>query len=377
VHSRYRSGSVSGENRVVDDESRLLREGGHEVDVYAPMLESVGGVGLLRAATSTVWSMRAADDVASRVEAWRPDVVHAHNLFPSLSPAILRSVPDSVACVMTLHNFRQMCLPGTFLRDGRVCEDCYGRGSWPGVLHGCYQGSVGASATLAASLVLHRRIGSFARVDLFVAISRFVRDMHLNAGIGTDRIVVKPHFAWPSARRTGPGSYFLYLGRLSPEKGVRTLVEAWGSIDARVLVVGEGPEREDLRRLAPVNVEFRDSVSPERVPELLQSARALIVPSISHEGAGKVVLEAYAAGVPVLASRGGGLPEVVEDGVTGVLLPPGDPVALTKGVEHLQDDAVSRRMGDAAWRFWKERHDPERALQQLEDVYRRGCGLNV
>ncbi|MDP9234960.1 MAG: glycosyltransferase, partial [Actinomycetota bacterium] len=167
LHSRYRSGAVSGENRVVEDEARLLRKGGHEVGVYAPGLDELGPIDLIRSAATTIWSLGAAKKVAEAVERHHPDVVHVHNLFPALSPAVLRAVPDEVACVMTLHNYRLLCLPGTLLRDGRVCEDCLGRSPWPGVVHGCYQGSVGASGVLASSLQLHRTIGSFRRVDLF------------------------------------------------------------------------------------------------------------------------------------------------------------------------------------------------------------------
>jgi Glycosyl transferase 4-like domain len=191
LHSRYRSGPVSGENRVVDDEARLLRDAGHVVDVFDPEVATSSALELVRSAVSTVWSLGAGREVASRIARDAPGVVHVHNLFPALSPAVLRAVPDRIPCVMTLHNYRQLCLPGTFLRDGRICEDCFGRSLWPGVVHGCYQGSIAASGVLASSLTLHRSIGSFRRVDLYVAISSFVRDKHVEAGLPEERLIVK------------------------------------------------------------------------------------------------------------------------------------------------------------------------------------------
>lgn len=360
---------------MVEDEARILREGGHSVDVFSPGVGDVTGIGRIRTAADALWSVRASEKVEALVRRGRPDVVHVHNLFPALSPAVLRVVHERAATILTLHNYRLLCLPGTFLRDGHVCEDCLGRPPWPGVVHGCYQGSVAASGVLATSLTLHRTIGSFRRVREFLAISSFVRMKYVEAGLAPDRVFVKPHFAWSSARREGPGDFFLYLGRLSPEKGVATLLEAWRGIKAKLLVVGDGPDATSLRALAPANVEFRGPVPAELVPDLLVGSRAVVVPSVSHEGAGKVVLEAYAAGVPVLASRAGGLPEVVQDGTTGLLLPPGDPVAWERAAERLLDDAESERMGEAGWRLWKEQYGPEQGLTRLEEAYRRASNL--
>jgi glycosyltransferase involved in cell wall biosynthesis len=204
-----------------------------------------------------------------------------------------------------------------------------------------------------------------------MAISEFVRDKHIEGGLSRERIVVKPHFAWGGERREGPGEYFVYLGRLSPEKGVSTLLEAWKGIRASLLVVGDGPDAPRLRAIAPPNVEFRGTVAADRVPRVLLGARAVLAPSLSHEGAGKVVLEAYAAGVPVLVSRAGGLPEAVHDGLTGLVLPPRDIRSWTEAVERLLEDSESERMGRAGWELWAEHYTPKRALLNLEDCYQK------
>jgi glycosyltransferase involved in cell wall biosynthesis len=371
LHSRYRSGPASGENRVVDEEARLLSEGGHDVRLFDPGVGDPSGVELLRAGARVIWSRKAVAGVRRWIRHFRPDVVHCHNLFPALSPSVLRGVGDRAPLILTLHNYRLQCIAYNLFRDGKICEDCVGRLPWPGVIHGCYQDSFPASVAIGASLSLHRGLRTFANVDLFVAISDFVRDKHIQGGLPSDRIIVKPHFVERSEVRQGPGEHFLYLGRLAPEKGVETLMEAWRAVDAPLIVAGDGPQAAYLRSIAPPDVRFMSTVSPARAQALVQRARAIVVPSVCYEGAGRVVLEGYAAGVPVLASRIGGLPEVIRDDVTGIMLPPGEADAWSAGAKRLLDDSESDRMGAAALRMWKERYSPERGLTLLEDAYQQ------
>jgi glycosyltransferase involved in cell wall biosynthesis len=367
LHSRYLSGTSSGENRVVEDEVELLRGAGHEVRLWAPTPEDAGAVSRPRLAARAVWSRPAVRQVARLAAELRPDVVHVHNLYPMLSPAVLRTAAAPV--VVTLHNYRLMCLPATFLRDGRACEDCLGRLPWPGVVHRCYRGSAAGSAALAASLGVHRRAGTFRHVSGFLAVSEFVRDKHVEAGMDAARIRVKPNFVAPLPRRAGPGGDFLYLGRLSPEKGLDRLVGRWRDMPGRLVVVGDGPDRARLEAAAPNTVEFHGSVPPDRVGGYLARARALVLPSICYEGAPRTVVEAYAAGVPVIANRNGALPSVVDDGVTGLLVDPGSPGGWRDALARLGDDAVSARLGEGAFAAWHSRYSPEQGLADLEAAY--------
>jgi glycosyltransferase involved in cell wall biosynthesis len=371
LHSRYLSGAVSGENRVVEDEARLLTDGGHQVDVWDPAPANAHGLRLMGTAAQAIWSTDATDRVRGLIRRSKADIVHCHNLFPVLSPAVLRAASgEGAAVVMTLHNYRLLCLPATFIRDGRVCEDCLGRTPWPGVVHACYRDSTLGSAALATSLSLHNAFHTFDRVTKYLAVSGFVRRKYVEAGWPDDRIEVKSNFAWENPKREGPGRYFLYLGRLSPEKGIGTLVSAWRRSAARLLVVGDGPAAQALREGAPANVEFRPTASPAEVPALIREARALLLPSVCYEAQPRVILEAYAAGIPVLASDLGALPEAVPP-ESGLLVAPGDAGAWADAVEKLLDDRESERLGQGAWRFWRDRYSPERALQNLEDAYRR------
>ena len=173
------------------------------MDVFAPEVGQPSTLQMIKTGLGAIWSREAVAEVRRRVERRKPDLVHCHNLFPALSPAVLRAT-DEVPLLVTLHNYRLLCLPATFLRDGEVCEDCLGRLPWPGVVHGCYQGSVSASAVLASSLLLHKAIGTFGRISLFLAISDFVRQKHIEGGLSSRRIL---------SSRTSPG-------RLSQDRGL-------------------------------------------------------------------------------------------------------------------------------------------------------------
>jgi glycosyltransferase involved in cell wall biosynthesis len=372
LHSKYLSGPASGENRVVEDEVRLLRGADHDVIEWQPEADPRGAAGLVRSGIDTVWSTRAVAHVERLMRRVRPDVVHVHNLFPSLSPAVIRTAhAGGAATAMTLHNYRSMCLPATLLRDGAVCEACVGKVPWRGVAYRCYRDSLPGSGALATSLVAHRAMRSFQKVDVFLAISRFVREKHIEAGLPPDRIAIKSNFAWPTARRDAPGDYFVYAGRLAPEKGLDHLITAWRQVDAPLLIVGDGPERDRLQRLAGDGVEFRPAVEADEVARLMSGSRAVLVPSVWHEPAGKVVLEAYAAGVPVIASEVGALPEFVDDDVTGFLVSSRDPEGWRIAAHRLLDDARNDQMGAAAFAMWQERFAPSIALDALLSVYER------
>jgi glycosyltransferase involved in cell wall biosynthesis len=369
AHSRYRSGELSGENRVVLEEAELLREAGHVVDVFAPSPDGISRGGL---AARTLASHGAAAEVRDRVRAERIEVVHCHNLYPTLGPWIIPAAAKAgAAVVMTLHNYRLMCLAGTFFRDGHVCEDCFTKQPWPGVKHACYRASHPESAVLGASVALARARRTYGHVHRFLAVSEFVRAKHIAAGLAAGRIVVKPNVVGPQLRRTGPGDYFLVLSRFSEEKGVVQIVSAWSEELGTLRVIGEGPERPEIERLARRGVRVEDPIAPTDVPRIIAGARALIVPSRCFEGQPRAILEAYAAGVPVIASAIGGIPELVVEGETGFTVAPGDAPGWRDAVSRLSSDDVSLHLGEAAYRLWDDRFSPARGCALLEAAYQQ------
>lgn len=377
LHNRYRSGDTSGENRVVRDEAALLRAAGHEVTSWEPEPQVDSRAGQARAAADAVWSRSAVRRVRALVERHEIDVVHAHNLFPSLSPAVLRAARDAgAAVVVTLHNYRYLCLPGSLIRDGRACDICVGHVPWRGIVHRCYRDSLAGSATIATSLTLHRSLSSFDAVDRFAAVSGFIRDTYQRVDFAPDRIVVKPNFAPPVPAREGSGEGFVYIGRLAPEKGVDTLLEAWrGAGDlaeslGTLTIVGGGPSEAELRATAPPGVRFVGDVPAEQVPGLIRAARAVMIPSRWEEAAvPRVALEAYASGVAVISSDRGALPEGVVNDETGIIVPADEPAAWRDAAAAMIVDGTDERLGRGALALWRERYGPEAGLEALEALY--------
>ena len=363
---------------MVDDDIRLLRDAGHEVLAWTPepvRPERQGTIGLARTSLGSLWSRRASAQLRRFVRDRRPDVVHVHNLYPMLSPTVLRTAHDlELPAVMTLHNYRLLCLPATLERDGSVCERCVGHLPWQGVRFRCYRGSAAGSAVVATSLTLHRSVGSFDMVSRFLPVSGFVLDKYVEAGFEAARMRVRENFAWDAPRRQGAGDYFLYAGRLSREKGVENLLKAWDPNLGHLVIAGTGPEEARLRAAEVGGVEFAGALSPEALRGVVAGARAMVVPSIGYETSGKVVMEAFASGVPVIASRIGALPEAVEDGISGLLVAPEDPRGWASAIRALGDDATSVRLGAGAIERWRQRYAPARGLEGLEAAYEAAIG---
>jgi glycosyltransferase involved in cell wall biosynthesis len=379
VHNRYRSAQPSGENLVVEQEAGLLRMAGHEVVPYDRASDDIVASSLLQRSLipgRVVWSPGDRACLAELLEEVRPDVVHVHNTFPLISPSILEACRAyGVPVVATLHNFRLMCANAQLLRNGRPCDLCVGRVPWRGVVHRCYRDSAAATIPVAVGIQVHRSRQTWTKgVAAFIALTEFVRQQYVDGGFPGDRIRVKPNFVpRPPRRRASAGSYFLFLGRLSPEKGVDVLLDAWGPGLGHLLIVGDGPSRRELEARAARhgnNVQFLGSQPRERCMELLTDARALIVASRSYETFGLVVVEAYAHGVPVIAPALGTFPDLVREGRTGLLFSPGDPGDLHRKLLQIGDPEQSRQMGEKAWQRYEADYTPERNLVTLEAIYR-------
>lgn len=379
VHNSYLE--RGGEDTVVETEIQTLRDRGVEVEEYRASNSEIATMSALRAAGSTVWNSCHAKQVGRVIDSFSPDLMHVHNTFPLISPAVFHVAKSAgVATLQTIHNYRLICPAATLYRSGAVCEACVGRAvPWPGVRYGCYRGSRAASATVAAMLVTHRLIGTYGRlVDVFVAPSDFVRRKLVEGGLAPDKILVKPHFlASDPGVGNGAGGYALFVGRLSEEKGVQTLVDTWSrdSDLPQLRVVGDGPLSEALSRTAAGNprVEFLGRLSKEGVAEQMKRAAVLVVPSEVQETFGMVVIEAFATGLPVVASRLGGLEEVVQDGVTGKHFTAGDPDDMrAKLAGVLRDPHALGGMRTKARRTYEEgftaAHGFEAAMAVYESV---------
>jgi len=380
AHNRYRSEQPSGENVVVDDEARLLAEHGCEVELLQTHSDEIADWPAHKKAllpARTVWSRAGRRLVADAIERFRPDVVHVHNTFPLLSPTALRAARASGAAVVaTMHNFRPLCSAATFVRDGKVCTSCLGGGPLPGLVHGCYRNSRLATLPLAATISTHRLAGTWRNsVDRYVFPSAFARSLYVQAGWAPERLVVKPNTApEPGLTRNGSGRGFVALSRFSDEKGLDTLLDAWraAGLDEPLTMIGSGELDGELRARAVglANVEFAGRLSHSDALARLAGARALVVPSRWFEVFPRTIVEAYALGVPVVASRLGSLADIVEDGVTGLQFEPDSPAGLVEALRTLATaDALTQQLGRQARRRYEDELAPGPTTRRLLEIY--------
>lgn len=338
AHNAYQY--AGGEDAVFRNEIQLLRQNGHEVFEYLDDNRRIPEIGNARLSLETMWSRSSYKRLSTLITESRPHVVHFHNTFPLISPsAYYAARKHGVPVVQTLHNFRLLCANAIFMRDGRVCEDCLSRSvPFAGVLHKCYRNSRTASAGVAAMVTLHRALGTWRNmVDVYIALSEFARNKFVAGGLPQHKIVVKPNCLTDDpGLGLGQRTFALYVGRLSPEKGIATLVSAWERIGDRlpIKIVGDGPEAGRVRDAARQfsGIEFLGAEPRARVLSLFKEASVLVIPSICYENFPLVAAEAFATGTPVLASEIGSLPSIVESGQTGVLFRPGDAADLAEKV---------------------------------------------
>jgi glycosyltransferase involved in cell wall biosynthesis len=332
------------------------------------------------AATKGLWNLEAARCLERLLEQVRPDIAHFQHIHHHLTPSILTPLERRrIPSVWTLHDYELLCPTGHFFRDGAVCEACRVTRFDRAVRHRCERGSIAASALVAAEKALHRLLGVLERVDRFLTPSAFLRGKLLEYGVSADRVTHLPNFLEPAAPPgpLPPDGYLLFAGRLTPEKGAGVAIDAaLEGLPAPLVIVGDGPERLRLETRAASlvrdgRVRFVGAVPHAEMPRWLEGARAVIVPSIWYENFPFAVLEAFAAARPVIASRIGGLPEQVEDGVTGLLVPPGSMKAIREAAWRIWGGAgLAEGLAAAGYARLVERFGSWSHVERLESEYR-------
>lgn len=379
-HNLYQT--PGGEDTVARAEAELLRSYGEEVLEYQRHNDEftrLNPASKISQLMSFGFNRTSYNEMRKVLRQFRPQVAHFHNIYYMLTPAVYRACRDeNVPVVQSLHNFRMMCSNGLFYRHGHVCEDCVTKNLWEGVKHRCFRNSAIMTAVMASTLEGFWRKGVWLNdVDRFIVAAEFTRRKYVDRGIPVEKIVLKPHFMHPDpGRRHHDLGYVLYLGRLSQEKGVDVLLKAWRDLKTIPLkIAGSGLLESSLRDLVRKqnlsSVEFMGFQDQGEGQKLLAHARAIVVPSVCYENFPRVIVEAFAHGVPVLASRIGSLAELIEDGRTGVLVNPGDPADLERAVRWCFENPLKTlQMGDNARRVFEERYSARNNYEKLMEIYR-------
>lgn len=351
VHNYYQQ--PGGEEQIFATESALLESHGHEVFSYTLDNDEIATTSQLSLAKNTLWNSKVYRDVRKLIQEKKPEVAHFHNTFPLISPSAYYAAKDEgVAVVQTLHNYRLLCPNGLFFREGRVCEDCLGKVPLPAIAHGCYRGSRRASAMTAAMTSFHSLIGTWTKaVDVFIVYSQFAMDKFIQGGIPAEKIAFKTNFLHPApAIDHGDGGYGLFVGRLSVEKGLGIMLDAWRQLEGKVplKVLGDGPMaglvKEAMKDMP--EIEWLGRRPFEEVYDIVGKAAFLVFPSEWYETFGRVAIEAFAKGTPVVASNIGAIAELIKHEYNGMLFRPSDPSDLANQVnwllEHPQEMSQMR-----------------------------------
>lgn len=387
VHNYY--DEVGGEEAVLKHEHDLLTDHGHDVRQFTTSNREIKPGGLkakLRAGASYVWSQQAYRSIRKEMEAFEPDVVHVHNTFPLLGPSIYWAAQRlKIPVIQTLHNYRFSCANGLLMREGGPCERCVGHAPLPAIQHRCYRNSLLASSAMALSQELHRMAGTYRdRVDAYIALTEFAKAVFIRAGLPAERIFVKPNFVMPMTptevllrpRR----KRIVFVGRLSPVKGVDRILEAWRQIDhpeAELLIIGDGPERASLESSVSDlrNIRWLGWMGPDEIQREVSEARFLVMASRAYENFPMVILEAFSARTPVIVPDHAGFPEIVTAAKTGLLFSSGDTASLAATLSQalILESEVWERMSRAAIDRFERCYSPEANYAVLMRIYQAAC----
>lgn len=385
VHNSYQQ--PGGEDVVFEQERHLLERVGNTVVTYKRSnweVRSFSGFHQIQLLTKSIWAADSRREIARLLALEKPDLVHVHNTFVMVSPSIYSACHEAgVPVVQTLHNYRLFCPGATFFRDGHVCQECLEHGLWRSISHSCYRNSRKATAGIVLMLAFHQRRHTWNQdIRSYIALTNFARNKFIEGGLSADKIFVKPNFVFPDpGLQRHDGDYVLFVGRLSPEKRVSTLLAAWALLRRRIplLVVGGGPERAELEREATLKglheIVFHGQLSREQTWAAMRRARFLVFSSEWYENFPVTIAESFACGIPVICSRLGAMAEIVEDGRTGLHFSTGNPSDLAETVEWAWDHPRAvRLMGEEARREFENKYTAEKNYPMLMRIYHEAIG---
>ena len=379
-HNFYRSAAPSGEDIAYENEKKMLIEAGINVDTYEKYnddLENIAFFDKAKLGISNSWSNTSYCEIKRKIKKFKPDLVHFHNTFPQITPSGYAACKDmSVSVVQTLHNFRLLCANALFLRDGKVCELCLSGSLYSAIRYKCYRNSLVASASQVLCISRNRWNGSyFNNVDTYIALTEFAKNKFIKAGFNSNLLKIRPNFLPnpPQYSRCNQ-NYAIFVGRITKEKGIMTLLESWeGRKDYQLKVIGAGELLSDCKKFVfenNLNVEFMGYLPRKETQSAIQKARFMILPSECYEGFPISLLEAYASGTPILVSNIGGQSEIVNDGITGRKFNVGSKEDLKEKCHELfEDDELVEMLSKNARQEFEQKFTQSSVLRETLKIY--------
>ena len=383
IHNEYQI--PGGEEAVLEAEKSVLEGSGHEVQQWIAKssdIQELSAAQKLQASVSSVWSRSSYTQIKKFLKENKPDIAHVHNTVPLISPSVYAACrSENIPVVQTLHNFKLVCPGSNLYRNNQICEQCIGKSfTYPALIHGCYRRDHLSTAFLVSNLTFNRMRGTYAKeVDTYIALTEFARQKFREAGLPSEKLVVKPNFVTAQiAQGSHQGNYALFVGRLIAQKGVETLLQAWSAIaeDIPLKVAGTGYLSDYVQTNLPKNVEYLGQIPRPDVISLMQNATLLIFPSEWYEGFPMTIVEAFATGLPVIASNLGGMAEIVQPGYSGWHFTPGNPEDLANVVQQAWRNLPEvKRRGELARTQYEELYSPEKNCQMLLNIYQDTLNL--
>lgn len=367
-----------GEDQCFEDELELLRQNGHEAIIYTRHNDLIDSSNQASVAMSMLWNRKSYNDVRKLMQDHRPDVMHCTNTFPLISPSVFFAAEaEKIPVVKSLHNFRHLCANSFLCRDGKVCEKCLKKKfAWPAIRHRCYRDSAAGSFAVSSFFAAHRLFGTWKKkVDVYYTLTEFAKSKLLHLGIDPDRLIVKPNSVQPDpGMGVGDGNFVVYVGRISQEKGIDALLDAWQDHQPGIelKVIGDGPLTEKVKQFAATNplISYLGRKPLPEVLELMGRAAAVVLPSVNYETFGRTIVEGYATGTPAIASRLGGMKEILVDSETGYLVDPGNAQDIAEKVKLLiADEPKRQQMRIRARQEFEDKYTSQQNYENLMKIY--------
>lgn len=379
AHNQYKF--KGGEDTVVDNEIKLLKQNGHTVDLYLKSNAQIKGIfSKIRTALNTSFSYTTYNHFNNNSFIKKYDIIHVHNFFPLITPSIFYAADkNKIPIIMTLHNYRLICPSGLLMHKNKIYEKSIENGPYSTVIDRVYRNSLIGTFFLANMIRKHQMQGTWNRkVDRLITLTNFGKNLFINSGIKGSQLAIKPNFIEDfNTNNCTKENYALFVGRISEEKGINALIKAWEKINYKIIIIGDGPLKNKFLNTKNKNIHFLGSKNKKEVQRLMMKASFLVIPSIWYEGLPMVIIEAFCAGLPVIGSKIGAIEEVVSDRTTGLHFETNNHIDLRKKVHMLiNNKKLLSSLSKNARNEYLIKYTPEKNYFRLMEIYRNAIKIN-